>query len=65
MNKNGQKQNGHYQFIPAFMILAVFILFSLGYVFVSVKTDPDVRGWIGPGILMAGFIGVAILRFYL
>ena len=42
-----------------------FILFFMGYVFVTVKTKGDIKCWIGPVILLLGLIGVAVTRFFL
>ena len=40
------------------------LLFFMGYVMVSIKTDREKVGWIGTVILLMGFIGIAILRFF-
>ncbi|NQT24469.1 hypothetical protein HQ585_03870 [candidate division KSB1 bacterium] len=40
-----------------------FILISIGYVLTTVPTEGKWYYWIGPGILLAGMIGVNILRF--
>ena len=42
-----------------------FLLFFMGYVMVTIETKREKYPWIGPAILLAGFIGVAITRFFL
>jgi len=37
----------------------------MGYVMVTIETKREKYPWIGPAILLAGFIGVAITRFFL
>jgi len=41
-----------------------FILFSMGYVMVTVKTEGEKYYWMGPTILLVGLIGITIVRFF-
>ena len=41
-----------------------FILFSVGYVMVTVKTEGEKHYWIGPVILLVVSIGITIVRFF-
>ncbi len=42
-----------------------FLLFFMGYVMVAVETKGEKYSWIGPVILAAGYVGIAIMRFFL
>jgi hypothetical protein len=42
-----------------------FLLLLLGYVVATIKIDREKVAWIGPLILLAGFVGIAITRFFL
>lgn len=42
-----------------------FLLFFIGYVVVTIKLEREKYAWIGPLILLAGFMGVAATRFFL
>lgn len=41
-----------------------FILFSIGYTLIPVDTEEKWHYWIGPVVLLTGFIGVALVRFF-
>jgi len=41
-----------------------FILFSMGYVMVTLKTEGEKYYWVGPVLLLVGFIGTTIVRFF-
>jgi hypothetical protein len=41
-----------------------FLLFFMGYVMVTIEADREKYAWIGPVILLAGFIGIAVMRFF-
>jgi hypothetical protein len=41
------------------------ILFFMGYVMVTIDADRERRQWIGPLILLVGFVGIAVTRFFL
>jgi hypothetical protein len=42
-----------------------FLLFFMGYVLVKIDTQGQKAEWIGPLILLAGFMGIAVTRFFL
>lgn len=41
-----------------------FILFSIGYALIPVDMDEKWFYWIGPAVLLIGFIGIALVRFF-
>lgn len=42
-----------------------FLLFFMGYAMVTIKTNGDKYDWIGPVILLVGFISITTMRFFL
>jgi hypothetical protein len=42
-----------------------FLVFWMGYVLVSVKTEGEKYAWVGPVVLIVGFAGIAITRYFI
>jgi hypothetical protein len=40
------------------------LFFFMGYVLVTIETKGEKYAWIGPMLLMAGFMGIAVTRFF-